>query len=253
MADDRHYVGGDYYQLDDLSGFKIRSSVSRKIPGGQTGNLIVAPQRWETQQPQDLVRGVVDDQTVPQPRPRQENRFVILATYVVAPSPRFSYTIEVASSVGFVPGQNVFLMLDSGEQFLTSIGGISGNTIFLGTPIPATVGTFFGDPIENTLLFYNNGPPAFTGLWNDGGTLALLQGFGYPTPATVGTTPGAVYNNGLAIGIVPGGPGSGTNLFFGSVTADLLLFLGAGGLPPAASVVGGSGQLYNNGGEIAVA
>ena len=46
MADDKHYIGGDNYILDDLSGFKIRRSKTRVIPGGQTGGLAVSPLRW---------------------------------------------------------------------------------------------------------------------------------------------------------------------------------------------------------------
>jgi hypothetical protein len=43
-------------------------------------------------------------------------------------------------------------MLDSGENFLTHIGGISGYIFTLATPLPASVGSLFGDPIENSVL-----------------------------------------------------------------------------------------------------
>lgn len=250
MANDKWYNPGDWYQLDDLSGFKIRASRSRRIPGGQTGNLIVAPERWEAQQPQDFVRGVVDDQTVPVPRPRQTNQFTVLATFVTAPSARLSYSITVDTSAGFAVGNNVFLMLDNGENFLTSIGGIDGNEIFLGTPLPYSVGGNIGDPIENTLIFFNDGPPTNTGLWNDSGTLSLLQHGGYPT-SDAGLSAGDVWDNQFAIAVVPGGSGSGTDLTFGSVTAGLLLFLGGGGLPT--SLPATAGTLWNNGGEVSVA
>lgn len=247
MANDRWYNPGDWYQLDDLSGFKIRASRSRRIPGGQTGNLVVAPERWEAQQPQDFVRGVVDDQTVPVPRPRQTNQFTILATFVTAPSARLSYVITVDTSAGFAVGNNVFLMGDNGENELNSIAGIDGNDIWLGTPIFSTVGTLYGDPIENTLLFLNDGPPVNTGLYNDGGVPVLLYPNSYPQSSS---TPGAVYSIGGPIGIVPGGSGS-TTLIWPNVTAGELLFLGGGGLPTSATT--GSGVLYNNGGEIAIA
>lgn len=152
MADDKHYVGGDNYILDDLSGFKIRRSNTRIIPGGQTGNLAVSPSRWEPQQPQDMVRGVWDDQTVDLARPRQKNQFVIVGTNVSAPSPRGSNTITVASSVGFSAGNLVQIMLDSGENFRTTIGGISGSVWTLSLPLPYSVGTLYGDPIENAIL-----------------------------------------------------------------------------------------------------
>ena len=72
MADDRHYVPGSFYRIDDRTGFKIRAEKSRK----QWNNIIVSPNVWEIRQPQDFVRGVRDLQTVPDARPRQPNLFV---------------------------------------------------------------------------------------------------------------------------------------------------------------------------------
>jgi hypothetical protein len=152
MADDRHYIGGDNYILDDLSGFKIRASKARIIPGGQTGNLAVAPERWEPQQPQDFVTGVRDDQTVALARPRQVNQFVITGTFVTAPSAARSSTITVDNSIGFTVGSSVLIMLDSGVNFRTTISTITGKTWTLGAPLPASVGTLYGDPIENAIL-----------------------------------------------------------------------------------------------------
>jgi hypothetical protein len=157
MADDRHYVGGDNYILDDLSGFKIRASRARVIPGGQTGGLAVAPERWEPQQSQDFVIGVRDDQTVSLSRPRQTNQFVIVGTYVTAPSPAQSQTITVANSVGFSVGSPVLIMLDSGVNFQTHISGIAGLNWTLADPLPASVGTLYGDPIENAILLLTVG------------------------------------------------------------------------------------------------
>lgn len=158
MADDRHYVGGDNYILDDLSGFKIRASRARIIPGGITGGLAVAPERWEPEQPQDFVTGVRDDQTVALNRSRQKNQFVIVGTYVVAPSPAQSNTIQVDSTVGFKVGSFVLIMLDTGVNYQTVISGLSGNVMNLGGPLPASVGTFYGDPIENSVLLLMNAP-----------------------------------------------------------------------------------------------
>ncbi|MHB8108245.1 MAG: hypothetical protein ACYDH4_12615 [Candidatus Cryosericum sp.] len=152
MADDRHYIGGDNYILDDLSGFKIRASKAKIIPGGITGNLAVSPSRWEPQQPQDFVRGVYDDISVSLARPRQTNRFVIVGTFVTAPSPAQSASITVDSTVGFQSTSLVQIMLDSGVNFQTTIISISGNVMTLLNPLPASVGTLFGDPIENSVL-----------------------------------------------------------------------------------------------------
>lgn len=72
MADDRHYIPGSWYRLDERTGFKVRAEKTRKEWTGR----IVRDQSWEARQPQDFVRGVRDDQTVPEPRPRQPNVFV---------------------------------------------------------------------------------------------------------------------------------------------------------------------------------
>jgi hypothetical protein len=138
--------------LDDLSGFKIRRSIAKVIPGGITGGLAVSPLRWEPQNQQDFVTGVRDDQTVDIARPRQENRFVIVGTYVTAPSARGSNQITVASTVGFQATSLALIMLDSGENFQARINSIAGNVMTLFTNLPASVGTLYGDPIENSVL-----------------------------------------------------------------------------------------------------
>lgn len=151
-ADDRHYVGGDNYILDDISGFKIRASKARIIPGGITGGLAVAPERWEPEQEQDFVTGVRDDQTVALSRPRQQNQFVIVGTYVTAPSYPPAVDITVDSTVGFVVGGNVQVMLDVGTNFITTIAALAGTTMTLADPLPSSVGADYGDPIENSVL-----------------------------------------------------------------------------------------------------
>lgn len=248
MANDRWYNPGDYYQLDDLSGFKIRASRSRKIPGGQTGGLIVAPERWEEQQPQDFVQGVVDEQWVPEPRPRQQNQFTWLSTFVTLPAARGTGIISVDSVIGWTVNDNAYLMLDSGEQFLTSIAGISGNQIYLGTPLPFSVGSIYGDPIENSLIWLSHGPPRVTGFYDDGGVLAIAYPSLLPRSAV---TPGAVYDNGGVVGIVAGaGPGSAVWLF-NQVSQGWLVLNGGAALPTSAGA--GSSRLYNRGGEIQIA
>lgn len=152
MADDRHYRGGDNYILDDLSGFKIRASHARIIPGGQTGGLAVAPERWEPQQPQDFVSGVYDDQTVDLARPRQTNQFVITGTFVTAASAARASTIAVDSTTGFQAGSLIQIMLDTGENFQTPVLSIAGNVMTLVEQLPASVGSLYGDPIENLVL-----------------------------------------------------------------------------------------------------
>ena len=162
MAREWWYNPGDNWLLDDLSGFKIRRSRSARIPGGQTGNAIVAPERWEPQQPQDFVRGIPDDQLPPVVRPRQENMFVVVGTEVTAFAGRGSTTIQVAGTRGFLLGALCQVPLDNGDLFLFRITGITGNSLSFQPPMPGTVGGSFADPILNSVLQLEPRPSGLT-------------------------------------------------------------------------------------------
>ena len=140
--------------------------------------------------------GVRDDIVPALNRPRQQNQFVILATYITAPSPAFSSSIQVASSVGFAPGNLILIMLDTGVNFVGQIDAIAGPVITLRFPLPASVGGPYGDPIENSVIFYavgSNAVPLYIGtefngsiLQEDGAFILLENG----TPSFVGTESG---------------------------------------------------------------
>lgn len=70
------YLPGSNYIIDDESGFRVRVEDARI----QWNGLLVDKTRWEARQPQDFVKGVRDDQSVPDPRP------VAPATFVAYPS-----------------------------------------------------------------------------------------------------------------------------------------------------------------------
>jgi hypothetical protein len=72
MADDKHYVPGSFYRICDITGFKVRAERTRKMWSGTIRRIA----SWEARQPQDFVKGVKDDQAVPDPRPRQVDRFI---------------------------------------------------------------------------------------------------------------------------------------------------------------------------------
>jgi hypothetical protein len=160
MADDKHYKPGSFYRIDDISGFKVRAERTRKIWTG----MITDQRRWEARNAQEFVRGVVDDQTVPDPRPRQVNQFVILGTYVTAFSPRGSNTFEVDSTVKMLPGDKLQIMLDKGENFFSTIKSIDGDLITIADALPDSVGGpvggYYGDPLENSVLDFGGGSPA---------------------------------------------------------------------------------------------
>jgi len=84
---------------------------------------------------------------------------------------------------------------------------------------------------------------------NDGGVLWMTSPLSYPT-SSIGLAVGAVWYNGGTVAVVPGGPGTGAPVFFGSITAAGLLALGGGGLPTANPH--NSSQLWNNGGVISI-
>lgn len=110
---------------------------------------------------------------------------------------------------------------------------------------------------SNNRLFYSPvapyAPLPDAGLANDGGLLILTDPSGYPT-SDAGLPPGAVWNNGLAISVVPGAvPQAGASpMIFGRLTASQLMLFGGGNIPASAPVPD-SLQLWNNGGVICVA
>jgi hypothetical protein len=102
MADDKHFVMGDFYRICDQTGFKIRANRTKK----QWNNYIVREQSFELRQPQDFVRGVRDDQTVPEPRPRQTNVFLENQTTVAGGGSAYIPALGYAVDVGYPPGSN---------------------------------------------------------------------------------------------------------------------------------------------------
>lgn len=89
------------------------------------------------------------------------------------------------------------------------------------------------------------------GLINDGGVLQLTDPTGWPT-SPAGLLPGAVWNNHLAVAIVPGATPDplAAPVLFGAISSAQLLALGGGNLPLADPHV--LNQIWNNGGEGAV-
>ena len=99
MADDKHYVPGDFYRICDRTGFKIRSGKTKKEWNGR----IVRKESWEPRQPQDLVRGIADYQAVPEPRPRppvQTIQQTVLLTDVSLPGGGIGYGPPLQTNTG---------------------------------------------------------------------------------------------------------------------------------------------------------
>lgn len=131
-----HYKPGSFYRTDDRSGFPQRAERTKQEWTG----LIVADDLWEERQPQDLVKGVVDDQTVPMARPLAPNVYVgpqyttLSAAAVVGQT-----VIEIAATKGFFDGVPVGVMLDNGEFFnTTQVGNAGAGSITLAGGLPYT-------------------------------------------------------------------------------------------------------------------
>lgn len=153
MADDRHYVPGDFYRICDMTGFKTRAGRTQKM----WSNTIRRIQSWEPRQPQDFVRGVADYQNVPEPRDRQIDRFVgILGTTLIAKANAATTTLVLASNARFNATDNLEIMLDTGVIFITKCLAAFGDglTITITTPLPysASTGNVVYDVTEQTVV-----------------------------------------------------------------------------------------------------
>ena len=145
MADDKHYVAGDFYRICDMTGFKIRAGRTQK----QWNNIIVRDESFELRQPQDFVRGVFDDQRVPEPKPRQVNGFVgPLTELVTAAANPGDILVSITTTKRMYAGDTVGVILNNGENFRTTIGlVVDQQSLKLVGPLPFWVspGNFFTD------------------------------------------------------------------------------------------------------------
>lgn len=147
MADDLHYVPGDFYRICDRTGFKIRNGKTRK----EWTHHIVRDESWEERHPQDFVRGVPDPQVVEEPRPRQSDIFIgPLQLTLINPYPagttaltlgipdpggefngdfgkdfdvnqRILITYSGVQTASIAVGDRIGIMLDNGEVFMTTL------------------------------------------------------------------------------------------------------------------------------------
>lgn len=124
---------GSFYRSDDRSGFTRRAGDTKQ----EWTQLIVGKDLWEARQPQDFVRGVADDQTVPRPRPIPPNVFVgPLNTTLTAPALIGDTFLFLAATNGFSAGGKVGVILDNGAYFnTTQVGDPDADGIHIANPI----------------------------------------------------------------------------------------------------------------------
>lgn len=155
-----HYRPGSFYRTDDRTGFPQRAEDTRKEWNG----LIVDERVWEARQPQDLVRGVQDQQSVPEARPLGPNVFVgpIYGELSASAQP-LAFVIELQSTAGMNAGDEIGVMLDSGSFWNTAILGVAdGETLLVGPPLPS------GASSGNSVVDYRvAGTPVYQlGVWD---------------------------------------------------------------------------------------
>lgn len=242
-----HYKPGSWYQTDDRTGFPQRTDRMRKEWDG----LIVDRRVWEPRQPQDLVRGVRDNQNVDNARPLAPHVFVgPTETTLAATVAVLGITGTLASNFGIVSGNTLSIMLDSGAPFLVVVylnPGVPGGIVF-SVPLPYQASS--GNVVYN---YGNLLPRPLTNLLDDFGVLQLQYGFGYPTSPD-GLLPGDVWNNRLTVGVYPGSiPNpSAPPLYFGDISAMELLIVGGANLPTIPPVPD-TLQIWNNNNLVCVA
>lgn len=109
------YRPGDHYRIDDMSGFKVRASKTRK----QWNGLIVRADRFEARHPQDFVRARRDNQAVTDPRPIPEPQWLDTVTSTVGEHVAGSTVINVVSTTGFAA--NDYAWFPTGEGLHRSL------------------------------------------------------------------------------------------------------------------------------------
>lgn len=119
MGRELHYRPGSFYRVDDRTGFAQRAERTRKEWNG----LIVDEGVFEPRQPQDLVKGVRDDQSVPEARPLAPNTFVgpTFTKLAAAAGPGVA-VLTLESTAGFFQGCSVSVMQDNGTNLNTKVG-----------------------------------------------------------------------------------------------------------------------------------
>lgn len=107
-----YYAPGDYYQICDISGQKMKASRSKRA----WDNSIRHPDHWEPRHPQDYVRGVRDEQAVPISRPDIDNS--VATRGKVDPFPGFGVPTAPSSlaATSLVAGQVVLTWSDNSSN-----------------------------------------------------------------------------------------------------------------------------------------
>lgn len=130
------YRKGDHWVVDDRSGARIRASDSRMEWTG----AIVHKDDWEPRHPQDFVRGVRDNQAVPNPRPVPPAVFDgPLQALMTADANAGATTITIDESARFSGGDIIGVYAGGTLQRLTVASVVDEFTLSLTAPLSGPV------------------------------------------------------------------------------------------------------------------
>lgn len=140
------YRSGGYYIQDDRTGFTVRAEEAKM----QWNYVYTDKKYWEPRQPQDLVKGIPDDQNVAIPRPLGPGDFdgpIYTATTAnVAIGDTF---IPLQYIAGFNAGDAIGVMMDydNGTWFNATVQSVEsgGINIYTALPYPASSGNLVVD------------------------------------------------------------------------------------------------------------
>lgn len=129
------YRSGDFWRIDDNSGFKVRASATSH----QWDGLITTDP--DIRNPQDFVRGRKDRQIVPDPRPEGVDNIIgPLTTVTTAAASAGANTITVELTTRMTDNDNIGIMLSSGNVHRAVIQSVSSaTTLLLTAALPSSV------------------------------------------------------------------------------------------------------------------
>lgn len=131
------YKPGDWNVRCDHCGMKRKASQCRMT----WDNFFVCNECWSPRHPQDFVKGIPDDQSVPIARP--DVVATMGTTTVKTTALKNATTIDLTSISGIADGDAIGIVMDNGASHWTfSNGTPSGYTVTLGSYLPylATAG-----------------------------------------------------------------------------------------------------------------
>jgi hypothetical protein len=140
------YRPGSFWRQDDRSGFSVRAEETKQ----EWNNLIVDKKLWEIRQPQDFVKGIVDDQNVPEPRPLPPTTYDgPIYTQLSSPMAIGDSFIPLQFTTGFSAGDAIGIMtdFDNGTYFNATVQSVTSGGIYIytETPYPASSGNLVVD------------------------------------------------------------------------------------------------------------